>query len=108
MTHKEKAIELLSQMPEPYRTMAFENLEKHQNKLKEKPNTIWQAIDYSFSWHKTIEKELFWWKVFKHYKYGTPLPEVPLEYQCKQFVNENEELKRKVAELESKMCNAIN
>lgn len=103
MTHKEKAIELLSQMPEPYRTMALENLDRYPIiEYDYELECISDAID-RFWWHRTPQGAGFWRSVGDHYIYGTPLPELPIEYRCKQFVKENEELKRKVAELESKL-----
>jgi hypothetical protein len=98
MTHKQKAIELLSQMPEPYKTWALENLEKYPVGRENYPNTLQDAIDFFwFGW--TRQGFDFWSRVYMHYKHGTPLPELPLEYRYEQLVKENEELKKKVEEL---------
>jgi len=102
MTPKQKAIELLSQMPEPYRTLALENLEKHKLESIYDPRNIQDALS-CFYWSDTTPGFIWWSKVWRHYEDGTPLPELPLEYRCKQFVKENEELKRKVEKLESKI-----
>lgn len=103
MTHKEKAIELLSQMPEPYKTWALENIEWHPLEMRKEPNTVWEAVDDSFIWRETLQGHRFWERVYEHYTDGSPLPELPLEYRYEQVVKENEELKRKVAEFESKL-----
>ena len=102
MTHKQKAIELLSQMPEPFRAWALENLEKYPVEIESEPKTISEAIK-SFLWAKTLEGEIFWARVYKHYRYGYHLPEFLLKYKCEQLVKENEELKKKVAEFVSKL-----
>ena len=98
MTHKQKAIELLSQMPEPFNTWALENLEKYPLGIGHEPMKISAAIGMSFIWPETPQGREFWQGVFCHYMHDTPLPELPLEYRYEQLVKENEELKKKVAE----------
>ena len=106
MTPKQKAIELLSQMPEPFKTWALENLERYPLEMPKEPETIPEAVDGSFIWRDTPQGERLWEKVHAHYEYGKPLPELPelpLEYRYEQVVKENEDLKRKVAEFVSKL-----
>lgn len=102
MTPKQKAIELLSQMPEPFKTWALENLEKYPVEIESEPKSISDAIGLFF-WTDTPPGFKFWGRVQRHYQYGTPLPELPIEYRYEQLQKENEELKRKVEKLESKL-----
>ena len=81
MTPKQKAIELLSQMPEPFKTWALENLEKQQFELIVSPKNIADAIDNCFIWSVSSEGWKFWESVKRHYQYGKPLPELTLEYR---------------------------
>ena len=106
MTPKQKAIELLSQMPEPFKTWALENLEKYPVEIESEPKSISDAICLLI-WADTPPGFKFWGRVWEHYQDGTPLPELPLEYRYEQLVKENEELKRKVAELERSINQAF-
>lgn len=103
MTNKEKAIELLSQMSEPFKILALENLEKYPMNIKNELRDVSHAILESFNWDKTKQGFEFWSNVYHYYKYGSFLSEIPLQHRYEQAVKENEELKRKVAELESKL-----
>ena len=99
MTPKQKAIELLSQMPEPFRAWALENLERYPVGKGDHPSTLPDAIDL-FWFDRTRQGFDFWSRVYMHYEHCTPLPELPIEYRYEQLQKENEELKRKVEKLE--------
>lgn len=108
MSNNQKAIELLSQMPEPYKTWALENLERYYSDNEYPPIDIAEAISETYTkWKYTKQGYAFWDAVYNHYRFGSPLPELPLEYLYEQVVKENEDLKKKVAELERSINQAF-
>ena len=97
--YKQKAIELLSQLPEPFKSQALENLERFPLEMTRDPKTVADAIDWFFNWEETPQGWNFWNDVHEHYELGEPiLSQIHSDYS--KLLSENEALKKRVKELE--------
>lgn len=67
------------ELPDGYKELFLKNINREYRLFLEYPENLSEAIDYSFNWDYTDEKEDFWLDLFSWASYPdkNPLPPLP-------------------------------
>lgn len=71
----EKIINLLKELPEPYRSQAIENYDPNFYLAGEKVKTRSDALGWAFDWDASPEGKEYWQALRRYLEFGDPLPQ---------------------------------